>query len=450
MRRSEPLRRREVVGYGLGDLATGLYFNLAVVYLLIFYTDVVGIGPAAAGAILLVARVTDAVTDPLMGVLAHRTRTRFGRYRPWLLVGAPFLALTTVAVFWAPPLGQGGQVAYALVTFILFGVAYTVVNIPYLSLNAAMSGTATGRTTLASARLFCGFVAGFAMYTAYPWLVGEFGGQADGTLRAVTVTALVATVLLVTCFASTREAVPPPVVSTLRGSLAEMVGALRGNRPLYVLQIAFVLLYIGLTVRGASLLFFFRYNLDAEAAFPVVGGLLLGFSLVGIAATPWLSQRFDRVRLLQACAVGFALASLGLAALVSGTTLASLPDGSRIAAAVLFAAASTVSGPPLVIAWALLADTVEHGEAATGVRSEAGVYAASSFVFKLAKALGAGLAGFTLAATGFQAGVTQEPPAAAAILALTLVVPALTSLASAIVMLAYPTTASFRPVPRRV
>lgn len=127
------------VGYGVGDLGINLYFISAMTYLLYFYTDVFGLSAAAAGGVFLVARVVDAVTDPIMGLIAERTRSRWGRFRPWILFGAVPMGVIAVLTFSAPDLGASGRVIWAYVTYVCFGIVYTVVAIPYAALTASLT-----------------------------------------------------------------------------------------------------------------------------------------------------------------------------------------------------------------------------------------------------------------------------------------------------------------------
>jgi glycoside/pentoside/hexuronide:cation symporter, GPH family len=196
---------RDKIGYGLGDLATGLYFNVTVVFLLIFYTDYAEIPPATAGAILLLARVIDAFFDPLMGAVAHRTVTRWGKFRPYILFGAPALGLSFVAMFVLPDSSVEVRTLYAFLTFTLFGLIYSVVNIPYLCLNAAMTPHSDERTDLATSRLIFGFAASLIIYGFYAPLIAALGGGANNYLVAAIILTVGATLLYWLCFAMTRE-----------------------------------------------------------------------------------------------------------------------------------------------------------------------------------------------------------------------------------------------------
>ena len=171
---------RAKLGYGVGDLAINLFFQSSIIFLLYFYTDIFGISAAAAATLFLVARLVDAVTDPMMGAIADRTRTKWGQFRPYLLWGAPPLAVVTLAMFTAPELSESGKLVYAYVTYILFSIAYTVVSIPYSSLTAVITDNSHERTVLTAYRMAFALLGGIIVGVGTQPLVTLFGGGALG------------------------------------------------------------------------------------------------------------------------------------------------------------------------------------------------------------------------------------------------------------------------------
>ncbi|MCA0395035.1 MAG: MFS transporter, partial [Proteobacteria bacterium] len=157
---------REKAGYGIGDFGFNLYWANISAFLLIFYTDVMGLAAAAVGTMMLVTRLVDAVTDPLMGAIADRTRSRWGRFRPYLLFGAVPMALTGVLTWTVPDLDPDGRLLWAYATFTLMMLAYTVLAMPYSALGGVVTGDSQQRTTLISFR----FIAAFAGTTVVNWL----------------------------------------------------------------------------------------------------------------------------------------------------------------------------------------------------------------------------------------------------------------------------------------
>jgi GPH family glycoside/pentoside/hexuronide:cation symporter len=163
-------------GYAIGDLGINLFFISSMTFLLYFYTDVLEISAGAAAGVLLVARLVDAVTDPIMGAIAERTRTRWGRLRPYLLLGSIPLGVVAVLTFTVPELDESGRVIWAYVTYIAFGILYTVVTIPYSALTASLTDDYEVRTKLSTWRMGCAFAGAAAVTVGVPELVpgGDF------------------------------------------------------------------------------------------------------------------------------------------------------------------------------------------------------------------------------------------------------------------------------------
>jgi GPH family glycoside/pentoside/hexuronide:cation symporter len=197
-------------GYAVGDLGINLYFISTLTYLLYFYTDVLGISAAAAAGVFLVARMVDAVTDPLMGAIAERTRTRWGRLRPYLLWGALPLGAITVATFSVPDLDESGKVIWAYVTYTLFGILYTVVTIPYSALTASLTDDYQERTRLSTFRMAFAFSGALIVSVGVAQWVRMFANPAEGYVWIMSIFACVATLLLLITFFNTKEVVQPP------------------------------------------------------------------------------------------------------------------------------------------------------------------------------------------------------------------------------------------------
>ena len=168
------------LGYGIGDFGINLYFISAMTYLLFFYTDVFGLSAAAAGGVLIVARLVDAVTDPLMGMIAERTQSRWGRLRPYIIFGALPLALISVLTFTTPDLSASGKLWWAYTTYIAFGIAYTVVAIPYAALTASLTADHHERTVLTTIRMAFAFGGGYVISVGMLPLIGMFDSQEVG------------------------------------------------------------------------------------------------------------------------------------------------------------------------------------------------------------------------------------------------------------------------------
>ena len=185
-------------------------------YLLFFYTEVYGISASVAAGVFFVARLVDAISDPLMGYLADRTRSRWGRFRPYLFWGPIPLALITVATFTVPDFDEFGKVLWAYLTYTAFGIIYTVVTIPYAGMTSVLTDNHQERATLSTVRMACAFSGGILVSTFLPSFVEWFGGNARGYQNTMSLFAVVATLLLWITFARTRERISAQTLKNLK------------------------------------------------------------------------------------------------------------------------------------------------------------------------------------------------------------------------------------------
>ena len=280
---------KEKIGYGLGDTASNLYFQMFIIYLLFFYTDVFGISAAAAGTMLMVSRFWDAVNDPLMGILADRTHTRWGKFRPYLIWISVPIALIGVATFYTPDLGSTGKLVYAYITYTLMMMAYTAINIPYSALMGVLSPNTQERTSVSTYRFVLAFAGAFVVQGLTLPLVKFFGGgdQAVGFPLAMAVFGVLAAVLFYATFATTRERVQPPVEQ--RTALKEDLKDLTKNRPWMILLVMSIASLAYAIVRSGSVVYYFKYyvgNEDMASSFMVYGTVAV---IVGVACTQALA-----------------------------------------------------------------------------------------------------------------------------------------------------------------
>ena len=416
-------------GYGAGDFAVNLFFQSALLFLLFFYTDVAGISAATAASIFLVARIVDAVTDPVMGVIADRTRTRWGRFRPYVIAGGPFLALMGVATFTAPDLSPEGKVIYAYATYILFGIAYTVVSIPYSSLTSALTAEAHERTVLSTYRMAFAMLGGLLVAAATTPLVAQFGGGAGGFQMTMAVYGVIACVLLAMTFFTTTERrfahedVP---------GVQQIVRALKaGGWPLALLIFAFWMGMMAFTVRSAAIIYYFIYNVGREDLVPVFMVSVAVFNFIGIVIVPFFARRLGKR------ATYLLGAFLGC---LSGVALYLTPvDQIAMIFAVSCIGAIMFAGPT-VMAWSMLPDAVDYAELRSGVRADGAIYAAASFFQKMAMAVGGAGAALILSFTGYVPGVEQSADALGGILFMVALGPVVLFVLGASAMLFYSLT----------
>lgn len=405
---------KTTVGYAVGDLGINLYFISVMTYLLYFYTDVMGISALAAGGVFLVARVIDAVTDPIMGMIAERTQTRWGRMRPYLLFGAVPLAVITVLTFTVPDFEEPGKVIWAYVTYILFGILYTVVTIPYATLTASLTDDSAERTRLSTFRIGCAFTGGFLVSVGTMPFVGLFGSEAQGFQMLMIVFGIVTTALLLVTFYATAKVVQP--AQQAKPSVRDSLRAIYLNPPLLVVIGIFCCGMLSFTVRQATTIYFFIYNVGQPALIAWFFGITLACMLVGIWSVPWLADRFGKAGAIRLGAY------LTIAACI-GFYFTPFTDINMI---FLWGCLVALGGTPVaVLGWAMIPDTVEYAQLKLGVRADGAIFSTASFFQKIAKTIGGAGVAFVLGLAGYQANQAQTPEALSAIHAVMCLVPIL-------------------------
>lgn len=385
-------------GYGVGGLASNLIYQMVGVYILYFYTDVLGIPGVAISTLLLITRVWDAVNDPLMGMISDRTRSRWGKFRPYLLYGAVPLALVYILAFITPPVDVSLKVAFAYVTYILLDFGYTLVNVPYSSLQAAITQDTHERSALSASMLFFSNIGVLIVGVATKPLVAMFPSEQVGFPIVVTGYAVIALIFFVVCFFANKETVE---VKEQKYSLKEAYQLILRNTPLLLLCLA--LLFVGMSsnMRIASAVYYFKYNLGRDDLFPIFMLLVILTSAVATLFTPAISNRMGSKR--NAYFIGVLTYILGDA----GIFFTPYNQVGLIFAFAIVAGLGT--GITSVLIWSMVADTVEYGEWKTGTRGEGIVYSTFMFMTKLSSALGGAISGIILTATGYIPNVAQPP-----------------------------------------
>jgi len=417
---SDRIAFREKVAYGLGDTASNFYFQMFMNFLLFFYTDVFGIGAAAAGTMLVIARFWDTALDPVMGVIADRTRTRWGRFRPYLLWGCLPMAVTGVATFATPQLDATGKLIYAYVTYTLVMMAYTFINIPYSALMGVISPNTQERTTVSTYRFVLSYGGLFAVQAATLPLVKYFGrgmaapfGDQRGFEMVMVIYGIVGTALFLVTFAGTRERVHPAKdeSSTLKNDLKDLMH----NRPWIMVCFIGVFALCHIAVRMGAILYYFKYyvgNVEMATLFMLLGtiGVILGTST---AAT--LSKWFGKRR-----------AYMGLMTVASALCVALyfVPREQIVLIFAIWIVISMLFAPTSPLLWAFYADTADYSEWKTGRRATGLVFSAASFSQKLGWAVGGAMGGWILAWFGFHPNVAQSDAAQNGIRLMLTIIPA--------------------------
>ena len=408
----------EKVGYGFGDLASNLFWQMFSIFIAKFYTDVFLLGAAAMGTMMLVTRMADAFVDPMIGTIADRTRTRWGHFRPYLLWMAIPMALTAVLTFTAPSFGGTARVVYAYATLTLMMVAYSAINIPYSALLGVLTPNSAERTSASSYRFVMALLPVFIIVnTALP-LVRYFGGSDTspfGWQMTMVIYSSAAVLLYFATFAMTRERVqPPPKQET---SLASDLKDLVRNRPWVVLCVVGISALTYANIRNTVIIYYFDYVVPNGNGYfgPVMTTGALAF-IVGVMLTAPLSKRFGKRN--------FYMASMTLTALLTFgfyfVPPANIPLVWGAHALISFCAAPTA---PLV--WAMYADTADYSEWKWGRRATGLIFSAASFAQKFGWAIGGAGTGWLLAYFGYLPSVAQSPRTINGILLMTSIIPTL-------------------------
>lgn len=418
------------IGFTLGDYASNLYWQSVSIFLLFFYTEAVGFPAATAGLIYMIASIVDALQDPIMGNIADRTRTRRGRYRPYLLFGCVPLALSFVLLYWRPPFEGLVLVLWMLTTHIIFRTAYTVVTIPYTSLNARLTDSSDERSTIAGYRMVFGVLAALTIvYFTYP-LVTWSGGSAatNGFTWAAAVFAVVATAIYPLVYFVTREPEDSPA-GEVKLDFVGSWSAVARNRAFWVLIAATVAAFVCSVALGKSVLYYFKYYLHDEAASRPA---LIGMSAVGLVVIPlwvWLTKFIGK---RNAWFAGVALNLVMLAVFATHDFDSAWPM------TIWLIAASMGSLGLALTFWSMLPDTVEYGEWVTGQRSESFIFGLFQLFLKAALGIGAGLFGWLLDAVGYVANTAQTPQTLAGLKAIMIWLPGAGLAVAGLVMVWYP------------
>src|SRR4051794_11893008 len=360
--RPAPLRRSQYVGYGAGDAANNLAFSMTSMFLLLYYTDVVGLAATTVGTLFLVVRIWDGLADLFAGRVVDGTRTRWGRFRPFLLFAAvPLLALN-VAVFSVPDLGHAGTIVYAYVTYAVFGLAYSLVNIPYGSLATAMTQDPTERSRLATYRVIGSNLAILVLAAAVAPQI-----QSSGDLqRSLTITTIVLLVvgsaLYLLCFLTSEERVQE---DPRRVSRRETVRMVRDNRALVVLCGASVVFLVGWFSLQTVTVYYAR-NVLGNADYYVV---LVVVQTAGIFAAALLVPK-----LVASVGKKRTYAVLGLVGAVGAVGITIVPASLPAVVIALFGVLGVGLGGVNTVSFAMQPDTIEYGEWRSGVRAEGASY----------------------------------------------------------------------------
>ena len=425
---TEKISFKEKVGYGLGDTASNLYFQMFVNFLLFFYTDVFGIPAAAAGTMLVVSRFWDAVNDPIMGIISDRTNTKWGKFRPYMIWMSAPLAIVGILTFATPDFSVTGKIIYAYITYTFMMMAYTAINIPYSALMGVISPNSLERTSVSTYRFVLAFVGAFIVQGLTLPLVNFFGGenQTVGFPMTMGVFGILACILFYITFKTTRERVIAP--ATQSASLKQDLKNLLSNRPWVYLVIMGIFTLGYVIIRSGSILYYFKYYLKNEvlaSLFMVLGTVAV---IIGVASTQFFASKLGKKK--------FYIIVMSLSTVLT-VLFYFVPSDQIILIFALHILISFIMAPQAPLLWAMYADTADYSEWKNKRRATGLIFSAATFSQKFGIAIGGGMAGWLLAWFGFVPNEVQAPDTLNGIRMMMSFIPAVGSLIATIAAFFY-------------
>lgn len=422
---TEKISNKEKFGFGLGDAASHIVFDSSVAILAYFYTNIYGLPPAVMGTLFLVVRVLDAITDPIMGAIADQTKSRWGRFRPWLLIICVPFAVSCVLVYSTPNFEQTGKIVYAVIAYIFMTLMYTAINIPYCSLGAAITADPRENLSLQSWRFAVAPIGG-AMGTALILPLADLiapGDRATGMQWAMGIFGVIGCIMFLICFMTTRERITPVKEENL--NILRDVRILMKNDQWCVLSVYNLAMLCGVVVRGSLLVYFVQYILQQGSS--VISIFMLATTIaavVGSLMAKYIGSWMCKIR--ASVWVNILSALFGLLFLV-------LPTEYWMPAFIVHVVLNILQGINAPLQWSMITDANNYGEWKTQRRITGMNVAANIFIIKLGVAIGGALTGWGLAFYGYQAGVEQQSAEAIrGVLILFTVLPAIFYLITAI------------------
>ncbi|HEX7618700.1 MAG TPA: MFS transporter [Verrucomicrobiae bacterium] len=431
------LKPMEYIGYALGDTASNLFFKTFSIFLTYYYVDVWGIPNKALLWIMPIVGLIGALTDPIMGLIADRTNTRWGKFRPYILYGAIPYGICGYLMFAGPELSTNGKIFYGFITYALMLTSYSVINVPYSSLLGVVSASSRTRAVASSFRFVGAFAGGLLISLFVRPFVKYLGGgnEVQGFHWTMAIFAVASVIMFWMTFATTKERVtPPPQQKT---NVLEELGELLRNWPWVMLLIASVLSTTFIALQAGSTIFFFKYivgddrtpiflGLDRTTIFLSTGMLA---QVVGTVALSFLARRVDKK---------YAAAGLCAVTGICFMTFYFLPKDRFDLLVAVNVIGFLCMGPTSALTWALYGDVADYGEWKFGRRSTGLVFSASLFAIKTGNLVGGFLLPLFLASFGYVKNAEQTPKALLGIALAFSLVPGLIALLKAGALLIYP------------
>lgn len=411
-----------VICYSFGDLASQFVWTFVGSYLTLFYSDVVGLAPAVISAIMLISRIWDAVNDPMMGAIAERTRSRWGRFRPWIAFGCPFLVILSVMTFTNPFGGSSrAGIIWAAVTYIAASMLYTLVNIPYSSLSGVMTEDAQQRNAINTSRNI-GMNLGMVIVNACSaGLALKFSGAGaevatgHGYMMTAVIYGIIAIPLFLIVFFTSREHVKPMEGAQAKFSIKDTIGNLVKNKYLMIITLIMLIQMTAFMGRIAVTAFYVIYCLGSFQMIAVIMTIPSVCSIIGSFFVPFFAKKFGKRNVLM---VSMIIQAVGLIIMFAAPF-----DNMKmvIAGDVIYGLFNV--GFPMTLS--MVADSVDYMELKTGVRTDGTAYATYGLATKIGNAIGASVGVILLSAFGYVANQQQTPQAMTGINAVVNLIPAI-------------------------
>lgn len=423
----------EKLGFGVGDLGFNFYWTTVASFLAAFYTDVFGISAAAAGSMIFITRIIDAFTDPMMGAVADRTRSRFGKFRIYLALAGLPMAAAAVLTFTTPDLDEGGKIIWAYITYSMMMLLYTVLSTPYSALSGVMTARSQERTTLISIRFLFAFTGG-ALINKYTLpLVAYFGAGDDikGWQMTMVLYGFLATIAFLITFISTRERIAPPPAQKTHP--IEDIKDLLGNQPWLILFALAMIIMMTFTMRAGSSYYYFHYYVERPDLLPNYLFWQMIAYAGGALMAPLMTKFIDKAKLLI-----ILMSTVGALSVL----FYFVPKDMIWAMFTLNILISLALGPKSPLTWSMYADTADYNEWRNGRRATAMTFSAATFAQKLGGSLGSAGMLWILAAIGYAANEAQSGASKTGIALLQTAIPGLFALIAVFVLRYYKLTGS--------
>ena len=442
------IKLTEKIGYGFGDMASSMFWKLFGAYLMTFYTDVFGLPAAVVGTMFLITRIWDSAFDPIVGVVADRTHSRWGKFRPYLLwLAAPF-GIIGVLTFVTPDWSPTGKLVYAYVTYSLMMMIYSAINVPYASLLGVMSPNPKERNTLSTYRMTFAYIGSFIALLLFMPLVNFFSGnskdlgdQQTGWTMAVVVIAILCIILFFGCFAWTKERVKP--IKEAQNPLKEDLKDLFKNKPWWILLGAGVAALVFNSIRDGATVYYFKYFV-VEEDYATVSFFGMSFVLSGLYLA--LGQAANIIGVIAAAPVSNRIGKRNtyMWAMIIATVLSVIfywfDKEDLIWMFVFQALISICAGSIFPLLWSMYADCADYSELKTGNRATGLIFSSSSMSQKFGWAIGTAITGWLLGFFGFQANAVQSEEAISGIKMFLSFLPAVGTILSVGFISMYPLT----------